>query len=80
MPKAARVDGLELGQLGFHPQVRELKDSRALFGHYQDMRDAVAHFLLDQNRSVTGSLQFSSTHIYNYSAVSSVLQNLYGSN
>ena len=33
----------------------------------------MAHFLLDKNQSASGSLQLSSTHIYNYAAVSSVL-------
>jgi hypothetical protein len=57
------LDRLELAQLGFHPEVRGIKDSGALFGYYQGMRDAVAHFLLDQNKSASGSLQFSSTHV-----------------
>jgi hypothetical protein len=73
MPKAVHIDGLELARLGFQKEIRELKDSGALFGYYQELRDAVAHFLLDQNKSASGSLQFSSTHIYNYAAVSSVL-------
>ena len=73
LPKAVRVDGLELARLGFHKEVQEINDSGALFGYYQELRDGVAHFLLDQNKSASGSLQFSSTHIYNYSAVSSVL-------
>jgi hypothetical protein len=73
MPKAVRVDGLELARLGFYHEKRHLKDSGAPFGYYQELRNAVAHFLLEQKGSVSGSLQFSSTHVYNYSAVSSVL-------
>ena len=63
----------ELARLGFHKETQDLKDSGALFGYYQELRDGVAHFLLDKNKSASGSLQFSSTHIYNYAAVSSVL-------
>lgn len=73
MPKAARLDQLELAQLQFPPEVQTLKDTGGLFSYYRDLRDAVAHFLLDQNKTASGSLQFSSTNVYNYAAVSSLL-------
>ena len=73
MPKAVRLDNLELVQLQFNPEVHGLKDTGELFSHYRELRDGVAHFLLDQNKTATGSLQFSSTHVYNYAVVSTVL-------
>lgn len=73
MPKAVRVNEVELAQLQFPQEVQKLKDSSALFAYYRDLRDAVAHFLLDHNKTASGSLQFSSTHVYNYATVSSLL-------
>lgn len=73
MPKTVRLDNLELSRLQFPADVQKLKDTGELFAYYRELRDAVAHFLLDQNKSATGSLQFSSTLVYNYAAVSTVL-------
>jgi hypothetical protein len=73
MPKARRLDALKLAQLQFPPEVCALKDTGALFAYYRGLRDAVAHFLLDQSEAAKGSLQFSSTHEYNYAAVSALL-------
>jgi hypothetical protein len=73
MPKSVRLDTLELARLEFNPEVHRLKDTGELFAYYGELRDAVAHFLLDRNKTATGSLQFSSTHAYNYAAVSTVL-------
>lgn len=73
MPKAIRLDTLELAQLQFPSEVHALKDTGELVAYYRELRDGVAHFLLDRNRTATGSLQFSSTHIYNYAAVSALL-------
>ena len=73
MPKPSRVDTEELARLQFEPEVQALKDTGELFSHYRERRDAVAHFLLDQNRTASGSLQFSSTNVYDYAALSTVL-------
>jgi len=73
MPKAVRLDNLELARLQFDPEVHKLKDTGELFAYYGELRNAVAHFLLDQNKTATGSLQLSSTHVYNYAAVSTLL-------
>ena len=73
MPKAVRLDNGELARLQFHKEVQTLKDTGELFGYYRELRDGVAHFILDQNKSASGALQFSSTIVYNYAAVSTVL-------
>ena len=72
LSKSVRLDSLELAQLEFQAEVRALKDTGALFEYYRELRNAVAHFLLDQGAS-SGSLQFSSTIVYTYAKVSTVL-------
>ena len=73
MPKVVRLDALQLARLQFPPEVSALKDMDALFVYYRGLRDAAAHFLLDRKKTATGSLQFSSTHEYNYAAVGALL-------
>lgn len=73
LPKAIHLDTLELARLQFHSEIHALRDTGELFAYYRGLRDAVAHFLLDQNKTASGSLQFSSTQVCNYSKVSTVL-------
>jgi len=71
MPRPVSLDATELAQIDFHGPVLNLKNSDDLVEHYRQLRNGVAHFVVEQKAG--GSLQFSSTLVYTYAKVSTVL-------